>query len=135
VASMPCRFVCDSEGKRTCMSGNMVHTLGVHSACAARSEHGWERGLRTAWAVASHWARGTVPKGVRWRGYDWRLASYASVGSGAHGGALGARARQGGVGFLQTLAHGAERDKGRWWLDADWGCKVAGVVRGERERS
>jgi hypothetical protein len=79
--------------------------------------------------------RGTVPRGVRWRGYDWRLASYASVGSGVHDGALGVRVREGGVGFLQSLAGGAERDRGGWWLDTDWGCKVAEVVRGERKRS
>jgi hypothetical protein len=45
---MPCRFVCGSEEKCACTSGNAVHALGVHSACAVQSEHGLGRGLRVA---------------------------------------------------------------------------------------
>jgi hypothetical protein len=35
--------------------------------------------------------------------------------------------KEGEVGFLQALAGRAERGRGGWWLDADWGCKVAMV--------
>jgi hypothetical protein len=45
-------------------SGNAVHVLGVHSVCAARSEHGWERDLQAAWTAAVGWAMGAACLGV-----------------------------------------------------------------------
>jgi hypothetical protein len=79
VASMPCRFMCCQEGKGACMGGNATHALGVHGACAARSERGLWGGQRAAWAAAGHWASTMVASGLWWRGGRGWFASYALV--------------------------------------------------------
>jgi hypothetical protein len=68
--SMPCRMVCGARGMEACMSGNALHALGVHGACAAWSERGPWRGLRAAWLAGTGWAT---------RAVSWECSSVAAA--------------------------------------------------------
>jgi hypothetical protein len=45
------------------MLGKALHTLGVHGACAARSERGLREDLRLVGAAGNDWAASTVARG------------------------------------------------------------------------
>jgi hypothetical protein len=60
--SMLCRPVCGARGMVTCMLGNVLHTLDVHSVCAAWSERGPWRGLWLAWSAGHGWATRNVSR-------------------------------------------------------------------------
>jgi hypothetical protein len=76
------------------MSGNARHALGVHGACAARSERGPWRGLRVAWLAPAGWATRAVSLGIHWRGCRLWLVVDALVSNGALSVGVGERERE-----------------------------------------
>jgi hypothetical protein len=62
--SMPYRTVCGTMEVDACMSGNVMHALGIHGVQAARSEQGLQQELRPVGAASSDWWRRRWPVGV-----------------------------------------------------------------------
>jgi hypothetical protein len=61
--SMPCRTVCGTRGEDACMSGNMMHALGIQGACTTWSGPGRLRDLWLVGAAGSDWVASTVASG------------------------------------------------------------------------
>jgi hypothetical protein len=74
------QFVCCRQGEGACTARNESHALGVHGACAARSEHGLQGDKRTAWVAAGYWATSTVAGGCWWCGGRGWLVPCTLVG-------------------------------------------------------
>jgi hypothetical protein len=63
VHSMSCTYVCDTRPERARVCGNVSGALGIHGACAARSEQGLRRDLRLVGVAGNDWAASTVARG------------------------------------------------------------------------
>jgi hypothetical protein len=103
---MPCRTVQGAREMDVRTLGNALHALGIHGACATRSERGLRRGLRPVGAAGNDWAASTVARGCGWRGSNGWLAAEASVSTGVCTVGVGEREGEGQVQVVRWLASG-----------------------------